>query len=55
MASTLWIVVAEYNTMSPAGSFTRCEPEVAPITSSPPSYSSGPDRNKVADRSVRTG
>ena len=40
--------------MSPAGSFTAWAPKVSSTISSPPSYSSGPLRNRVQLMSVRT-
>ena len=51
---TRWTVPPLYKTMSPAGSFTRFSSSPSPITSSPPSYSAGSNRKRVADRSVRT-
>src|ERR1700733_15579676 len=45
-------LVAGYNTRCPAGNFTECTPYVSSTDSSPPSYSSGPDKNNVAETSV---
>src|ERR1700677_80579 len=45
-------LVAGYNTKCPAGSFTECTPYVSSTDKSPPSYSSGSDKNKVAETSV---
>src|SRR5271167_3785843 len=45
-------LVAGYSTICPAGSFTECTPYVSSTLSSPPSYSSGADKNNVAETSV---
>src|SRR5271155_154554 len=50
--STRCRLVAGYSTICPAGSFTECTPYVSSTLSSPPSYSSGAERNRVAETSV---